>query len=118
VLGAALLVFPSFRFADAFPIGMLVASAIALMIIDGLLTLRLLRSGGSECNPLLRTISTKVGTSNAIWITRLIGVVTCLFFANAHVRAPLLLVLLTMVFVFTMNLLAIDRPLAQAGLRR
>lgn len=118
VLGAAILVFPSLQFANAFPMSALLASAIAFMIADGLLTLRLVRSGGRECNPLLQTISRKIGTSNAIWITRLIGVVACLIFANARIQAALFLVLLTMVFVSAMNLLALGSLRVPAGQRR
>jgi ABC-type lipoprotein release transport system permease subunit len=87
---------------------MLALASVAL-VMDGILTAQLLKSGSVEVNPLMRRLVSKLGRFNSILTSRIIGIVCCVAFAFLNSTPALLLVFTVTTVACSINILSLPR---------
>jgi hypothetical protein len=79
------------------------------LVMDGVFTAQLLKSGGVEVNPLMRRLVTKLGRLTSILTSRIIGILSCVTFAFLNSTPALLLVFTVTTVACSINVLSLPR---------
>jgi hypothetical protein len=106
---AAVVSFPCAVLGGQLPAPLVLPSAIMALLLDGLLTSKLLKSGGTETNPFMMMLARKVGPVRSILISRAVGILSCFALALLGTAAAVFLVFIMMTVACSIDVLEFAR---------
>jgi hypothetical protein len=89
----------------------ILAFVIVALVMDGILTVQVLKSGGVEVNPFMKMLAIKLGRVNSIFASRIIGIVSCVLFAFLNSTPALLLVFTVTTVACSINILSLSHDM-------